>query len=139
MRTPAFFLALGLATAGLATAAGAQPAPDAAPAPPGPAMSMSGPGGHAHTSLRAKFEAANVTHDGKLTLQQAQDGGLRKVAKHFAEIDRDNKGFVTLQDIGAWQREHQAEKAAARQGQQQPAAGAPAPEAAPPAGNGPQY
>jgi len=54
--------------------------------------------------LRARFDAANVTHDGRLTPEQAMMGGMRGVARHFAEIDRDNRGYVTLQDIRAWRR-----------------------------------
>ncbi len=120
MRILALTLALSLAGAGLAQA---QPAQDA-PAP-APSMSMSGPGGHPHMSFRARFEAANVTHDGKLTQQQAEEGGMRKVAAHFAEIDHDNKGFVTLDDLSAWMKASHAAKA-----------GAPAPAGAPAA---PQY
>jgi hypothetical protein len=55
-------------------------------------------------SAREKFEAANTAHDGRLTLEQAQAGGMRGVARHFAEIDLDHKGYVTLQDIHAWKR-----------------------------------
>ncbi|MBV9757204.1 MAG: hypothetical protein JO047_09135 [Alphaproteobacteria bacterium] len=54
--------------------------------------------------LRARFEAANVTHDGRLTPEQAMMGGMRGVARHFAEIDRDNRGYVTIQEIRAWRR-----------------------------------
>jgi hypothetical protein len=123
MRNIVLALALSLAGAG---AAHAQPAQDAPPAAPAPSMSMSGPGGHPHMSFRARFEAANVTHDGKLTQQQAEDGGMRKVAAHFAEIDHDNKGYVTLDDVSAWMKASRAAKG-----------GAPAPGAAP-AGS-PQY
>jgi hypothetical protein len=35
-------------------------------------------------------------------MQQAQAGGMPGVAAHFGEIDRDNKGYVTLQDIHMW-------------------------------------
>jgi hypothetical protein len=78
-------------------------------------------------NFRARFEAANVTHDGKLTQQQAQDGGMHKIAAHFAEIDHDNKGYVTLEDVSAWMKAGRAAKS-----------GAPAGDAAPPAGS-PQY
>ena len=59
-------------------------------------------GGRPH-GLRARFQAANVTHDGRLTPEQAMMG-MPGVARHFAEIDRDNRGFVTMQQIRAWRR-----------------------------------
>ena len=69
----------------------------------------------------------------------AEAAGMRKVVKHFSEIDRDNKGYVTMQDLKAWHQERKAEKAAAHG---QAPAGAPPPGAppqgAPPPG-GPQY
>jgi hypothetical protein len=37
------------------------------------------------------------------------------VAKHFAEIDQDRKGYVTLQDLHVWT----AARRAARQAKQQ--------------------
>jgi hypothetical protein len=63
---------------------------------------MMGPGGHQRAGLRERFASANTTGDGRLTLQQAQAGGLHGIAAHFSEIDRDNKGYVTLQDIHMW-------------------------------------
>jgi hypothetical protein len=128
MRLAAFLLAAGLSAGALATVAAAQPAapPPAAaeqPAAPPPApLPPAAPHG-----MRAKFEAANATHDGKLTLAQIQAAGLRKWAKHFSQIDRDGKGYVTLQDLKAWHQEHKAEKAAAHG------------QAAPPPPGQPQY
>lgn len=52
--------------------------------------------------FRDRFAAANATHDGHLTEAQAEAGGLRKVARNFAAIDTDHKGYVTLQDVQAW-------------------------------------
>ncbi len=48
------------------------------------------------------FTRANLAHDGHLTLQEAK-GGYPLVAKHFDDIDTDRKGYVTENDIGAWQ------------------------------------
>jgi hypothetical protein len=78
--------------------------------PPPPAQPGMAPQGG---TFAMKFRDANVTHDGRLTLQQAQDAHMGAIVKHFAAIDRDNKGYVTLQDIHAWHHESQA----ARMGQ----------------------
>ncbi|WP_144158451.1 EF-hand domain-containing protein [Paraburkholderia sp. BCC1885] len=48
--------------------------------------------------LQARFAAADIDHDGKLTLAEAQ-AGMPRVAAHFAQIDADHKGYVTLDDI----------------------------------------
>ena len=98
---------LSLALAALLLTAPTAFAQDAPGAPPPGRMNM-----------RARFEAANTTHDGKLTLAQAQGAGMKQVVAHFNEIDADHKGYVTLQDIRAW---HKAQHAA---GQMAPA-GAP--------------
>jgi len=82
---------------------------------------------------RARFEAANTTHDGRLTPDQAQAAGWRPVVVHFQEIDRDHKGYVTWQDIRDWQKARRAARAAGAGG---PPPGAPP---APPPGNGQQY
>jgi len=134
MRKQLLIAAIGL-TAGLATAAFAQPGQDqpppgyGGPPPPGyqgpPPGDMSGPPGEAPGAMggprgahgpRARFEAANVTHDGRLTLQQAEAAGWKGVAKHFGEIDRDNKGYITMQDLHAWNATRHAARAGAMQG-----------------------
>jgi len=87
----------------------AQPAPPDAP-PPGPDGMTPGPGGwkgHGHRmmdpgDILMKFYAANTTHDGHLTLAQAQAAGLKPVADHFSEIDTAKRGYVTFYDIQAW-------------------------------------
>ncbi len=75
---------------------------------------MMAPQGGEKLHGKAKFESANVTHDGRLTPDQAQAAGWRPVVKHFQEIDADHKGYVTFQDIKAWQHARHAAKAAAR-------------------------
>ncbi|MBN8873361.1 MAG: hypothetical protein J0H67_11035 [Rhodospirillales bacterium] len=55
-----------------------------------------------------RFAKANTTGDGRLTLEQAK-AGYTTVARHFAEIDRDSKGWVTTDDLRAW---HKARRAA---------------------------
>ena len=49
--------------------------------------------------LDARFTAANTTHDGHLTLEQAKAAKWRVVARHFDQIDTDKKGYVTEADI----------------------------------------
>ncbi len=88
----------------MAPSPGEMPPPGAEAPPPRPA--------HAHLTGKARFEAANLTHDGRLTIEQAQQAGWKGVARHFQDIDRDHKGYVTLQDIHEW---HLAHKAAKRQ------------------------
>ena len=48
--------------------------------------------------VQSRFAAANTTHDGKLTREQAQ-AGMPMVAQHFDEIDAQQAGFVTLAQI----------------------------------------
>jgi hypothetical protein len=50
-----------------------------------------------------RFQAANRTQDGRLTLEQAKQG-YKTIARHFEAIDATSKGFVTLDDIRAWQK-----------------------------------
>jgi hypothetical protein len=84
---------------GLAPMAGSAMAQDASP----PAVPH---------RLRDKFAAANVTHDGHLTLAQAQAGAMPMVVRHFGSIDADHKGYATLADI----KQFIAVRRAARQG-----------------------
>jgi hypothetical protein len=78
-----------------------------------PAFAQSAPSGNPQTAPQSsgatgkgafieQFRAANTTHDGKLTPQQAEAGNMPFVAKHFSEIDTTNKGYVTLREIGAY-------------------------------------
>ena len=60
---------------------------------------------HPRRPLRQRFEEANTTHDGRLTPEQAQ-ASWPSIAKHFAEIDKDKHGYVTLDDIRLYRREH---------------------------------
>lgn len=61
--------------------------------------------------LMQKFEAANTTHDGHLTEAQAESGGMKRVAKNFAAIDTDKKGYVTIEEIRAYRKAQRAAKA----------------------------
>jgi len=48
--------------------------------------------------LTEKFKSADINHDGKLTLAEAQ-AGMPRVASHFRDIDKQNRGYVTLDQI----------------------------------------
>jgi hypothetical protein len=62
---------------------------------------------HTRLTMTQRFEQANTTHDGHLTLEQAK-AGYKSVARHFAEIDADKKGYVTEDDIRAYNKAHHA-------------------------------
>ncbi len=74
----------------------AYPAAPAAPAAPGAEAAP-------HPNLAQRFAQANVTHDGRLTYDQAQAAGWHMVARNFAAIDSGVKGYVTLEDVHAWE------------------------------------
>jgi hypothetical protein len=88
-----------------AAAPDASAPPSVAPAPPVPAPRKYV--GHKQT-LPQRFANANVTHDGKLTRDQATAAKWRYVAIHFAAIDPSNKGYVTVDDIRAFARAQHA-------------------------------
>jgi hypothetical protein len=70
---------------------------------------------HRHyTGLAEHFEAANTSQDGKLTLAQASQAGWSRVVRHFAEIDAAHVGYVTRDQIHAYNlAHHHGHKAAA--------------------------
>ena len=53
-------------------------------------------------TLAQYFAAANVTHDGRLTRQQAA-AGMPWVEQNFDAIDFDQKGYATLPEIRAFE------------------------------------
>ena len=110
------FLPALAATLLISTAAAAQP--DAPPPPPGMG-GLNVPGGP-RPNLRQRFEAANVTHDGRLTREQAEAAGLRGILRNFEQIDTDNKGYVTLQDLRVFAQARRAQRGAQFPGQQSP-------------------
>ena len=57
--------------------------------------------------LAQRFAAANVTHDGRLTREQAERG-MPLVARNFDAIDMDQKGYVTLPEIRAFAAQRRA-------------------------------
>jgi hypothetical protein len=58
-------------------------------------------------TMHQRFEQANTTHDGHLTLDQAKVG-MKSVARHFDAIDKDHKGYVTEADIHAYYKDLRA-------------------------------
>ena len=64
-------------------------------------------------TLQARFDAANTTHDGHLTEAQAQ-AGMPAVARNFAAIDTQNRGYVTIDDIRAYNRSRRAARGPAK-------------------------
>jgi hypothetical protein len=93
---------------------GPQQGPYGAPPPPGQpgaGRPPPPPGASAYPSsdrgLAQRFAAANVTHDGRLTRQQAATG-MPVVARNFDAIDLDHKGFVTMPEIRAFAVERRA-------------------------------
>jgi hypothetical protein len=99
-----------------------------------PNQAPSGPPGMPppRVPMAERFAAANTTHDGRLTQEQAQAAGLHGIARHFQEIDRDRKGYVTMEDIHEWRLAQRAQK----MGQQ---GAPPGPAGYPPAPSGQQY
>jgi len=88
-------------------------APQTAAAP----ASAATPAPHPRVSMDQRFTNANTTHDGHLTLDQAK-AGYPTVAKHFTQIDATKKGYITEDDIRAWEkaerdRRHEAQQPAA--------------------------
>jgi hypothetical protein len=87
--------------------------PDAAPAPARPRAQR--PRG----TFAQRFNAANTTHDGKLTLEQARAARFRSVVRNFTAMDRDGKGYVTRHDVVAYRKALRAQRAAPAQVQPQ--------------------
>lgn len=53
------------------------------------------------SQLTSRFKAADKNRDGKLSLQEAKDGGMTRVVANFATIDTDKDGYVTFAQIKA--------------------------------------
>lgn len=56
--------------------------------------------------VEAHFAAANTTHDGHLTREQALQGDWPRVARHFDEIDTDHRGWISVEQIHAFNKSH---------------------------------
>ena len=62
---------------------------------------------HHRITWQQHFTQANTTHDGHLTMAQAKSG-YASMARHFAAIDKDNKGYITEDDIRAYNKTQHA-------------------------------
>ena len=67
----------------------------------------------ARHTMAERFDDANTTHDGHLTAEQAR-AKMPAVARDFAAIDTDNRGYVTLEEIQAYNRAKRAARRAAK-------------------------
>ena len=106
--------ALAQTTTVPATPAPAAPAPvTTEPAsPPAAAAPTTPPVKHAVThhrrTLQQRFDAANTTHDGHLTRDQAAAAKWSYVIRHFAAMDTAKKGYVTMAEISAYAKAQRA-------------------------------
>ena len=78
-----------------------------------PAASTSAPAHRRGRTFQERFDAANVTHDGHLTQEQAR-AHMPSVARDFADIDTTHKGYVTADEIRAHSRAARAARRAAK-------------------------
>jgi hypothetical protein len=97
----------------LAAPAYAQTAPPAV-ASPAASPPAAAPAPHHRASMAERFANANTTHDGHLTLAQAK-AGYPTVARHFTEIDAAKNGYVTEDNIRAWEKAERDRRHAAQQ------------------------
>ena len=67
---------------------------------------------HDAKSKHAKGEAAfkKADKDGDGTLDKTEAKAMKKVAKHFDEIDADKDGTVSLEEIHTYMKAHQKKK-----------------------------
>jgi hypothetical protein len=114
MRRTTMFALFGLAVFPAIAAAQSTMAPNSTTTNPPMSMQQGGMGmcGHhgkhhgdwrgAMKRFQKKFDAANTTHDGHLTLAQAQTAGMKMIVANFSAIDTQHRGYVTFNDIVAW-------------------------------------
>ena len=110
---------LALLAALTLTPAMAQTAPPYTPAPaPGVSTPPATPPANGRPQqrrrMRERFEAANTTRDGKLTLDQAKAANMVRIVRNFDAIDSQRRGYVTMEDIRTYSRAQRAARRAAQ-------------------------
>ncbi len=84
------------------------PPPGVAPATPPSSGGLTArpitPPTHHRMTLAQRFDAANTTHDGHLTLAQAKAANMNSVVKNFDQMDVAKRGYVTIDDIHTFNR-----------------------------------
>jgi hypothetical protein len=90
MKNTIAILVLSIAASFASTGVMAQTAPQATVSPQRMERAMQ--------QLQARFAAANITHDGKLTQAQSVQG-MPMVAQNFDQIDTQKAGYITLPQI----------------------------------------
>jgi hypothetical protein len=111
---PLAVLAL-LAPPAFAQTAPSAAAPGSVPAsPPAVSSSAAAPAPHHRLTLDERFTKANTTHDGHLTLEQAK-AGYPTLVRHFTDIDAAKNGYVTEDNIRAWQKADREKRHATQQ------------------------
>ena len=109
----ALLLTIGMAHAqGVTSSTGTLTQPAATQGSVSSPSSEAAPRPAARRTLVQRFEDANTTHDGHLTAEQAR-ANMPAVARDFALIDTSNHGYVTLQDIKAFNRSKRAARRSA--------------------------
>jgi hypothetical protein len=66
-----------------------------------PAPAAATTDGPRRETMAQRFAEANTTHDGHLTLAQAQ-AGFPAMARLFDRLDTDHKGYITMDQIHAY-------------------------------------
>jgi hypothetical protein len=73
--------------------------PELRASPPAPAPQGAALRAQVERKLKAGFDAADVTHGGTVTRDQARAAGLGYIVKHFDDIDRQRAGAVSFDDV----------------------------------------
>ncbi len=64
-------------------------------------------------TFQEHFDSANTTHDGHLTLEQAQAAKWTAVIRRFDKVDTEHKGYITAQQLRDQFARERADKAKA--------------------------
>ena len=84
---------------------------------------------HGRRTADEHFTEANITHDGRLTMDQAK-AGYKSIARSFDQIDIKHRGYITMDEIKAWKAAKKAARQAAKHAAQAEDPGLPRPSPA---------